>query len=84
MTDFYLLDEKLTAAERAVRDGLRDFCAREVTPIINGYWERAECSSTKSVSAIEGMSTSGYGLVKIMWEAAYPPWPPISICSTSA
>jgi glutaryl-CoA dehydrogenase len=42
VTDFYLLDEKLTTAERAVRDGLRDFCAREVTPIINGYWERAE------------------------------------------
>ena len=45
---------------------------------------RPECSRTNSVSAIEGMSTSGYGLVKIMWEAPYPLWPPISICSTNA
>ena len=42
MTDFYLLDEKLTDDERGVRDRLRDFCAKEVTPVINGYWERAE------------------------------------------
>ena len=42
MSDFYLLDEKLTAEERALRDRLRDFCAAEVTPVINDYWERAE------------------------------------------
>ena len=42
MTDFYLLDEKLTDDERGIRDRLRDFCATEVTPVINGYWERAE------------------------------------------
>ncbi len=41
-TDFYLLDETLTDEERAIRDRLRAFCDREVTPIINGYWERAE------------------------------------------
>ena len=41
-TDFYLLDERLTDEERAIRDRLRAFCDREVTPIINGYWERAE------------------------------------------
>ena len=25
-----------------MRDRVRDFCEREVTPIINDYWERAE------------------------------------------
>jgi glutaryl-CoA dehydrogenase len=41
-TDFYLLDERLTDKGRAIRDRLRAFCDQEVTPIINGYWERAE------------------------------------------
>ena len=41
-TDFYLMDELLTAEERAVRDKVRAFCEKEVIPIINDYWERAE------------------------------------------
>ena len=41
-TDLYLSDELLTDEERGIRDRLRDFCAREVTPVINDYWERAE------------------------------------------
>ena len=40
--DFYLMDELLTAEERSIRDKVRDFCDREVIPIINDYWERAE------------------------------------------
>ena len=40
--DFYLLDELLTDEEREVRDRVREFCAREITPIINPYWERGE------------------------------------------
>jgi glutaryl-CoA dehydrogenase len=40
--DFYLFEELLTAEEREVRDRLRDYCDKEVLPIINGYWERAE------------------------------------------
>jgi glutaryl-CoA dehydrogenase len=40
--DFYLTDELLTSEERAIRDKVRAFCDREVIPIINGYWERAE------------------------------------------
>jgi glutaryl-CoA dehydrogenase len=35
-TDFYLLDERLTDEERAIRDHLRAFCDREVTPVIDG------------------------------------------------
>src|SRR5919197_3228672 len=41
-TDFYRIDELLGDQERAVRDRVRAFCDREVLPIINDYWERAE------------------------------------------
>jgi glutaryl-CoA dehydrogenase len=36
------MDELLTAEERAIRDKVRAFCDREVIPVINDYWERAE------------------------------------------
>src|SRR5215203_3077980 len=42
VADFYLIDALLTPAERAVRDTVRAFCDREVIPVINDYWERAE------------------------------------------
>jgi glutaryl-CoA dehydrogenase len=84
VTDFYLLDEKLTAAERGVRDTLRDFCTREVTPIINGYWEQAEfpfelvpkiARLNLAGGVIEGygcpgMSTTAAGLVSMEWARA--------------
>src|SRR4029450_2882786 len=41
-TDFYRIDDLLTDAERDVRDRVRAFCDKEVTPVINDYWERAE------------------------------------------
>ncbi|HJW61668.1 MAG TPA: acyl-CoA dehydrogenase family protein, partial [Actinomycetota bacterium] len=41
-TDFYRIDDLLTEAEREVRDRVRAFCDKDVTPIINDYWERAE------------------------------------------
>jgi glutaryl-CoA dehydrogenase len=40
--DYYLIGELLTEEERTVRDRVRAFCDREVIPIINDYWERAE------------------------------------------
>ncbi len=40
--DYYLLDQTLSAQERAVRDRVRAFGEREILPIINDYWERAE------------------------------------------
>jgi glutaryl-CoA dehydrogenase len=40
--DFYRIDELLTDAERQVRDRVRGFCDKQVLPIINDYWERAE------------------------------------------
>ena len=41
-TDYYLIDELLTDEEREVRDKVRAFSDREVIPIINEYWEKAE------------------------------------------
>ncbi|WP_029433938.1 acyl-CoA dehydrogenase family protein [Blastococcus sp. URHD0036] len=40
--DFYALDELLEPAEIEIRDRVRAFGEREVTPIVNDYWERAE------------------------------------------
>ena len=84
MTDFYLLDEKLTDDERGVRDRLRDFCAKEVTPVINGYWERAEFpfELVPKIAALQmaggtvegygcpGMSATAAGLVSMEWARA--------------
>ena len=41
-TDYYLLDELLTDEEREIRDKVRSFADREVIPVINDYWEKAE------------------------------------------
>ncbi|MBA2377232.1 MAG: acyl-CoA dehydrogenase family protein [Rubrobacter sp.] len=41
-TDFYLLDELLTDEERGIRDRVRDFCDREVIPVMGEYWDKAE------------------------------------------
>jgi glutaryl-CoA dehydrogenase len=84
VSDFYLLDEKLTAEERAMRDGLREFCAREVTPVINDYWERAEfpfalvpkiaalglAGGTVEGYGCPGMSATAAGLVSMEWARA--------------
>ena len=40
--DYYLLDETLSEQEREIRDRVRAFADREVLPIINDYWEKAE------------------------------------------
>src|SRR5215204_1086833 len=41
-TDYYLIDELLTDEEREIRDRVRSFADKEVIPVINGYWEKAE------------------------------------------
>jgi glutaryl-CoA dehydrogenase len=41
-TDYYLLEEMLSDEERGIRDKVRAFADREVIPIINDYWEKAE------------------------------------------
>src|SRR6266536_3315989 len=40
--DFYRIDDLLTERELQVRDRVRSFCDKQVLPIINDYWERAE------------------------------------------
>ena len=42
LADFYLLDDMLSTQERDLRDRVREFCDREVLPIVNDYWERAD------------------------------------------
>lgn len=64
-TDFYLMNELLTPEERALRDKVRAFCDREVIPIINDYWERAEFPfelvPKLAALKIAGGSLTGYG-----------------------
>lgn len=76
-TDLFLLDDLLTAEERGVRDRVREFCDRDVLPIINDYWERAEFPAVliPGLAALRiaggglhgdgcpGLSTVGEGLV---------------------
>src|SRR5436309_5438911 len=64
-TDFYMMDEMLTKEERSVRDKVRAFCDKEVIPIINDYWERAEFpfELVPKIAAlnIAGNDIKGYG-----------------------
>jgi glutaryl-CoA dehydrogenase len=83
-TDLYLTDELLTGEERRIRDLLRDFCDREVTPVINDYWERAEFPFDLVPKIAElglaggvieghgcpGMSATAAGLVSMEWARA--------------
>ncbi len=65
VVDFYLMDELLTEEERSIRDKVRAFCDKEVTPIINDYWERAEFPfeiiPKMAALNIAGASIKGYG-----------------------
>src|SRR5260370_38280053 len=64
-TDFYLMDELLTPEERRIRDKVRAFCDKDVIPIINDYWERAEFPfeliPKLAALNIAGGSIHGYG-----------------------
>src|SRR2546423_4761224 len=83
-TDFYLMDELLTEEERNVRDKVRVFCDKEVVPVINDYWERAEfpfelvpkiaeldmTGGTIRGHGCPGMSAVAAGLVSMEWARA--------------
>jgi glutaryl-CoA dehydrogenase len=64
-TDYYLLDELLTDEERRVRDRVREFCDREVIPVMNEYWDKAEFPfefiEKFAGLGIAGTSIKGYG-----------------------
>jgi glutaryl-CoA dehydrogenase len=78
-SDLYDTEALLSPAEREVRDRVRRFCDREVRPVINGYWERAEfpfplvpklaelgvCGGTIQGHGCPGLSPLGAGLVSM-------------------
>ena len=72
--DFYALDDLLTPEEREIRDRLRDFCAREVTPIASRYWEAAEFPfeliPKMAGLNLAGGTIEGYGCPGMSWVAA--------------
>ena len=41
-SDYFRLDDELTADEIRVRDAVRAFAEQRVLPVINEYWEKAE------------------------------------------
>ena len=63
--DFYRIDDLLTEDERKVRDRVRTFCDKQVLPVINDYWERAEFPFELVPKLAElnlaGGSIQGYG-----------------------
>ncbi len=63
--DYYLLDETLSEDERELRDRVRGFGERQVVPIINDYWERAEFpfELVPKLAALNvvGTTIQGYG-----------------------
>ena len=83
-TDFYALDELLTAEELELRDRVAAFCEREVLPVINAFWERAEfpfelvpkigelgiAGGTIQGYDCPGMSAVAAGLVNLEWGRA--------------
>jgi glutaryl-CoA dehydrogenase len=64
-TDFYAVDDLLRSEEREIRDRVRTFCEKEVTPRINDYWERAEFPfelvPRMAELGIAGGTIEGYG-----------------------
>ncbi|MGY1636096.1 acyl-CoA dehydrogenase family protein [Geodermatophilus sp. SYSU D00742] len=82
--DFYALEELLAPEEIELRDRVRAFCEREVTPRINDWWERAEfpfelvpriaglgiAGGTVQGYGSPGMSAVAAGLVAAEWARA--------------
>lgn len=64
-TDFYHLDDLLSEEERAVRDRVRAWGDKEVIPLVNDYWSRAEFPAELIAGfadlGIAGGPISGYG-----------------------
>ncbi len=64
-TDFYLMDEFLTAEDRALRLKVRSFVDKDLLPVINSYWERAEfpfeLMPKLAALGIVGTTITGYG-----------------------
>jgi len=63
--DYYQIDALLTDEERAIKYRVREFCDREVVPVINDYWDRAEAPfelfHKLGALGIVGGTIKGYG-----------------------
>ena len=64
-TDYYLIEELLTDEEREIRDRVRVFADREIIPVINEYWDKAqfpfELIPKIAELNIAGTTIEGYG-----------------------
>jgi glutaryl-CoA dehydrogenase len=64
-TDYYLIEELLTDEEREIRDRVRAFADREIIPVINEYWDKAqfpfELIPKIAELNIAGTTIEGYG-----------------------
>ncbi len=73
--DYYNIDALLTPEERAIRDKVRRFCDKEVVPVMNDYWERAEFPHELfgkfAALDIAGGTIKGYGSPGYSEVAAY-------------
>ena len=83
-TDLYAVEDLLEPEEIEIRDRVRAFCEREVTPRINEFWERAEfpfdlvpkiaglgiSGGTVQGYGSPGMSAVAAGLVAAEWARA--------------
>jgi len=73
-SDYFLLDDELSAEERALRDRVRAFVETDILPVINDHWERAEFPSGLIPGlaglGIIGSTIRGYGCPGLSRRAA--------------
>lgn len=73
-SDYFLLDDELSAEERALRDRVRAFVEADILPVINDHWERAEFPSGLIPGlaglGIIGSTIRGYGCPGLSRRAA--------------
>ncbi|MBO1267752.1 acyl-CoA dehydrogenase family protein [Arthrobacter cavernae] len=73
-SDYFRLDDDLTAEEIAIRDKVRDFAEQRVLPVINAYWEKAEFPEELLPPLAElgiiGTTIRGYGCPGMSRKAA--------------
>lgn len=73
-SDYFQLDDDLSAEETAIRDKVREFAEQRVLPVINSYWEKAEFPAELlpplADLGIIGTTIQGYGCPGMSRKAA--------------
>ncbi|UVJ41384.1 acyl-CoA dehydrogenase family protein [Arthrobacter sp. CJ23] len=73
-SDYFRLDDDLTAEEITIRDKVRGFAEQRVLPVINAYWEKAEFPEELLPPLAElgiiGTTIQGYGCPGMSRKAA--------------